>query len=146
MPDYRVKTSGVAKRVARLVVKAELTDPMSGFFMPKRPIFDAAVRGPSAQGFKILLDVFASSPQPLAFKELGFVFRERFHGHSKLDPLAACVYLQLLLDKLIGHIVPVRFVLFGTIGAVGLVVHLSALAISIKLAGLDFAVSQAVRQ
>jgi dolichol-phosphate mannosyltransferase len=144
MPKLRVRISEFGNRLARLVVKAELTDPMSGFFMLKRPVFDAAVRGLSAQGYKILVDIFASSPKPLAFRELAFKFRERLHGESKLDTLVALEYLQLLLDKLIGHIVPVRFVLFGAIGGLGLVVHLAMLAISLKLLGLGFPASQGV--
>jgi dolichol-phosphate mannosyltransferase len=144
MSDLRIRLSGVANCLARLVVKAELSDPMSGFFMLQRPVFDAAVRRLSAQGFKILVDLFASSPKPLAFKELGFTFRERRHGESKLDSLVAIEYLQLLIDKLFGHIIPARFVLFSAIGALGLGVHLSVLATSLKLAGLGFASAQAV--
>jgi dolichol-phosphate mannosyltransferase len=144
MSDLRIRLSGVANRLARLVVKAELSDPMSGFFMLRRPVFDAAVRRLSAQGFKILVDLFASSPKPLAFKELGFTFRERRHGESKLDSLVAIEYLQLLIDKLLGHIIPARFVLFSAIGALGLGVHLGVLATSLKLAGLGFTSAQAV--
>jgi dolichol-phosphate mannosyltransferase len=144
MSDLRIRLSGVANHLARLVVKAELSDPMSGFFMLRRPVFDAAVRRLSAQGFKILVDLFASSPKPLAFKELGFTFRERRHGESKLDSLVAIEYLQLLIDKLLGHIIPARFVLFSAIGALGLGVHLGVLATSLKLAGLGFTSAQAV--
>ncbi len=142
MPARRVRISDLGNRLARFVVKAELTDAMSGFFMVRRPAFDAAVRNLSAQGYKILVDLFASSSKPLAFKELAFTFRERRYGQSKLDTLVALEYIQLLIDKLLGHIVPVRFVLFGAIGGLGLVVHLSVLALSLKLAGLDFPVSQ----
>jgi dolichol-phosphate mannosyltransferase len=144
MSDLRIRLSGVANRLARLVVKAELSDPMSGFFMLRRPVFDAAVRRLSAQGFKILVDLFASSPKPLAFKELGFTFRERRHGESKLDSLVGIEYLQLLIDKLLGHIIPARFVLFSAIGALGLGVHLGVLATSLKLAALGFTSAQAV--
>jgi dolichol-phosphate mannosyltransferase len=142
MPEFRIRISGLGNRLARFVVKAELTDPMSGFFMLKRPVFDAAVRGLSAQGYKILVDIFASSPKPLVFRELPFKFRERLYGESKLDTLIAFEYLQLLLDKLIGNIVPVRFVLFGAIGGLGLVVHLAVLAISLKFLRLGFPASQ----
>jgi dolichol-phosphate mannosyltransferase len=144
MPKHRAKISALGNRLARLVVKAELTDPMSGFFMLKRPVFDAALRGLSAQGYKLLVDIFASSPRPLAFKELAFKFGERLHGESKLDTLVALEYLQLILDKLLGHIVPVRFMLFGAIGGLGLVVHLTVLAVFLKLLGLGFAAAQAV--
>jgi dolichol-phosphate mannosyltransferase len=144
MPKRRAKISALGNRLARLVVKAELTDPMSGFFMLRRPVFDAAVRRLSAQGYKLLVDLFASSPNPLVFKELAFTFRERLHGESKLDMLIALEYVQLLLDKLIGHIVPVRFVFFAAIGVLGLFVHLSVLAVSLKLFRLAFAAAQGV--
>jgi dolichol-phosphate mannosyltransferase len=144
MPTHRVKISAWGNRLARLVVNAELADPMSGFFMMRRSAFDAAVRGLSAQGYKLLVDIFASSPRRLVFKELAFRFRERLHGESKLDTLIALEYVQLLLDKLIGHVVPVRFVLFGAIGSLGLFVHLTVLAASLKLLGLGFALAQGV--
>jgi dolichol-phosphate mannosyltransferase len=139
----RARISGVAGRLARLVVKADLRDPMSGFFMLRREAFEGAMRGLSGQGFKILLDLFASAPQPLAFKELPYRFRSRLHGESKLDSLIAWEYLLLLLDKLIGHIVPVRFALFAMIGGLGLVVHLATLGTLLKLGGIGFAAAQA---
>ena len=83
----------------------------------RRPAVEEALRRLSTQGYKILVDIFASSPTPLVFKELAFKFGERLHGESKLDTLIALEYLQLLLDKLIGHIVPVRFVLLARSGA-----------------------------
>lgn len=142
MPRYRVRISTVGNRLARLVVKAELTDPMSGFFMLRRQTFDTVMRGLSAQGYKLLVDIFASSPNRLAFRELAFTFRERRHGESKLDTFIALEYLQLLLDKLVGRIVPVRFILFSAIGGLGLVVHLTVLAAAFKLLRLGFAGAQ----
>jgi dolichol-phosphate mannosyltransferase len=144
MSKLRARISRFGNRLARLVVKAELTDPMSGFFMLKRSAFDAAVRCLSPQGYKILADILASSPKPLVFKELAFEFRERRHRESKLDTLVAFEYLQLRLDKLIDHIVPVRFFLFGAIGGLGLVAHLAVLVFSLKLLRLGFPVSQAI--
>ncbi|HVY03689.1 MAG TPA: polyprenol monophosphomannose synthase, partial [Caulobacterales bacterium] len=61
----RQAISRLATRLSRLVVKAELSDPMSGFFLIRRAAFDRAVRGLSAQGYKILLDIVASARPPL---------------------------------------------------------------------------------
>jgi hypothetical protein len=58
----------------------------------------------SGIGFKILLDLFASAPKPLEFKELPYQFRKRHAGESKLDTTVAWEYLLLLLDKLIGQV------------------------------------------
>ena len=116
--------SRVAGRAARLVMKANLKDPMSGFFIMRRDTFDAAVRNLSQLGFKILLDLFASAPRPLRFAELPYHFRRREHGESKLDSMAAWEYGMLLADKLFGHIIPPRFLLFGVVGGLGLIVHM----------------------
>jgi dolichol-phosphate mannosyltransferase len=138
----RLLISSLASRLARLVVKAELSDPLSGFFIIERGAFAATMRELSEQGFKILLDIFASSPRPLAFAELPFHFRRRVNGESKLDTLVAWEYLALLLDKLAGHLVPVRFLLFAMIGGLGVVTHLATLWLAVYPLGLGFAAGQ----
>ena len=140
----RVAISGLASRLARLVVKAELTDPLSGFFVIARGAFAATMRNLSGQGFKILLDIFASSPRPLAFAELPFHFRRRVHGESKLDTLVAWEYLTLLLDKLAGPMIPVRFLVFAMIGGLGVLTHLSALWLAVYPLGIGFAAAQTI--
>ena len=139
----RVVISDVAGRLSRLVVKADLTDPMSGFFMVERNAFAAAMRSLTGQGFKILLDFFASSPRPLAFAEVPLTFRQRLHGESKLDTLVAWEYLMLVLQKLVGPAVPVRFLLFSLIGALGVGTHLLTLWFGTHLLAIAFPVAQA---
>jgi dolichol-phosphate mannosyltransferase len=123
-------------------VRADLKDPMSGFFMMRRDAFMTAARRLSSLGFKILLDIFASAPAPLKFKEVPYKFRTRFAGESKLDSVAMWDYGMLLLDKMVGHIVPVRFVMFSIIGVVGLGIHMSVLAGMLSLAHATFDVAQ----
>jgi dolichol-phosphate mannosyltransferase len=77
-------------------------------------------------------------------RELPFEFRERRYGQSKLDVLVAWEYGMLLADKLIGHIVPVRFALFALIGGLGLFVHLAVLWSGLTLVALGFVTAQAV--
>ena len=138
----RAVMSSIATRLARLVVAAEIADPMSGFFMLRRRAFERTARRLSGNGFKILLDLFASAPTPYRFRELPYVFRQRIHGESKLDSLVIWEYLMLLLDKRVGRWVPVRFVLFAAIGGSGVVVHLAALRLA--LIYLNFPVAQAL--
>lgn len=140
--ETRALISRVATRVSHLVVPSTLKDPMSGFFMLRRDVFQGCVRNLSALGFKILVDIFASNKKPLRFKEVPFTFRSRFAGESKLDNQVAWDYGMLLLDKLIGHIVPVRFVAFGLIGGCGVFVHLAVLALVYKGLGSDFVMGQ----
>ncbi|HVC55783.1 MAG TPA: glycosyltransferase family 2 protein [Stellaceae bacterium] len=138
----RVMISDVAGRLGRLVVKARLTDPMSGFFVIRREAFAGAMRSLSGQGFKILLDLFASSPRPLSFAEVPFTFRQRVHGESKLDAMVAWEYLMLLLEKLIGPAVPVRFFLFALIGGLGVGTHLLTLWFVTHVLLVAFAIGQ----
>ena len=139
----RVAISGIATWLGRLVVRARLSDPMSGFFLIRRAAFDRAVPRLSGQGFKILVDLFASSPEPLRFTELPYTFRQRQHGESKLDAQAVWSYLMLLGEKWIGRVVPIRFVLFCLVGGIGLVVHLAALWLALTVALLPFVYAQA---
>jgi len=140
----RVAISSCATRISRLIVKHDISDPMSGFFMIRRDAFDRAVRNLSGQGFKILIDLFASSLEPLRFEELPYVFRERLRGESKLDANVAWEFAILIGDKSFGHIVPVRFLMFAFIGGLGVFAHLAALALAFERLGLAFAVSQTI--
>jgi dolichol-phosphate mannosyltransferase len=141
--DARRKTiSFVATRLSALVVKADLTDPMSGFFMIRREAFEASMRQLSSQGYKILLDIVASAPAPLRIKEFPYVFRLRQHGESKLDALVTLEYAMLLLDKMVGRWLPARFVLFMGIGGLGVFVHMAALTLLLKGQGASFVMAQ----
>ncbi|NNC68332.1 MAG: polyprenol monophosphomannose synthase, partial [Gammaproteobacteria bacterium] len=97
----RVNISRFANKLSNFVTKSTLSDSMSGFFMIRREAFMNSVRDLSGIGFKILLDLFASSPQPLKFKELAYEFRSRKSGDSKFDTHIAWDYGMLLLDKLV---------------------------------------------
>jgi len=140
----RVAVSNFATKLSRLVVKANLSDPMSGFFIIERAAFTGAMRRLSGQGFKILLDLFASTPRPFAFAEQPLTFRQRLHGESKLDTLVAWEYLMLLLQKLIGPAVPVRFLLFALIGGLGVATHLATLWLVLHATQASFAMAQGV--
>ena len=141
--ESRARMSRFATRLSRAVIKHDLSDPMSGFFALRREVLELAVRDLSSVGFKILLDMIASSPQPPRVKELPYEFRNRHAGESKLDSQAIWGYLMLLADKLMGGVVPVRFVSFALIGAVGVFVHFAALAALFRAMSLPFMFSQA---
>jgi dolichol-phosphate mannosyltransferase len=109
----RAGISNFATTLSHLTLKVDIADPMSGFFALKRAAFNGAVRRLSAIGFKILVDILASSPVRLRVKELPYHFRERLSGESKLSAQVAWEYIMLLADKMVGHIVPVRYLRFS---------------------------------
>lgn len=136
--DERVAKSALATRLSRRVLKADLSDPMSGFFMVRTEIVRALVPTLSGIGFKILLDIMTASPRPLCFVELPYVFRVRTEGESKLDYVVAMEYLIALYDRMFGSIVPVRFAMFSVIGALGAAVHFLVLLLLFVPGGADF--------
>ena len=140
----RARISALATRLGRRLLRIPVNDPLSGFFMIRRGALDTSVRGLSAIGFKILVDLFASSPAPLRARELPFEFRTRHSGESKFDAMIGIEYAMLLLDKLVGRFVPIRFLMFLAVGGIGVVTHLAVLWSALELAHLPFAVAQAI--
>ena len=138
----RINMSRFASRLSEIIIRHDLSDPMSGFFMIRQDAFRAAVRKLSGIGFKILLDLVASSPRPLKFVEMPYEFRSRQLGESKLDKNAVWEFGVLLMDKVIGHIVPVRFAAFALVGALGVLVHLLTQALLLKGMSWQFVNSQ----
>lgn len=138
----RQQGSAVATMLAQRLFGVTLSDPMSGFFMIDRAAFEKVAPKLSTRGFKILLDILASSRGTLRVAELPFVFGARQHGESKLDNMVVLEYLGLLIAKLSGDRISIRFVLFAIVGATGLVVHLLALQQAINF-GLHFNWAQA---
>lgn len=97
--------------------------------MLHRDVVDRAAQKLSPQGFKILLDVLASSPNPLRIREIHVLFRPRLYYKSKLDSAVVLEYLGLLISKASGGCLSIRFLIFGLVGCSGVVVNLGVLAV-----------------
>jgi dolichol-phosphate mannosyltransferase len=121
---HRVAISRFAQRLSQTVCHCPLTDPMSGFFVLRRSFFLEVVRRLHGGGFKILVDILSSADRPVRFAEIGYTFRTRRHGCSKLDVNVAIEYFYLVIDKLTGRLIPSRFVAFSLVGAAGVLTHL----------------------
>jgi dolichol-phosphate mannosyltransferase len=140
----RAGVSALATEVAKRVLKVEIADPMSGFFMIRRDRFEQLAPQLSIQGFKILLDIVATAQGKLRTIEVPFTFGSRQHGESKLDSMVALDFLGLVLAKLTHDVVSLRFLLFAMVGSIGLVVHLVALFVALRFFDAPFAEAQAV--
>jgi dolichol-phosphate mannosyltransferase len=143
LSPLRLAGSRLATWIARKVLRAELSDPVSGFFMIRRHLVERVAPKLSNQGFKILFDILASQPRPLRVAEVPYVFAERQAGASKLDGRVIIDYLGLILSKLTRNLIPPRALLFGLVGASGLAVHFAVLY-TCRWTGLHFSLSQAV--
>lgn len=140
----RLRTSQVATKLAKVITKVEISDPMSGFFMLKTDMVHEVSTRLSAIGFKILLDILASTNRPVNCVELPYEFRERHAGESKLDNKVIWDYLMLLGDKTIGRYIPIRFISFGIVGSIGVLIHLLALSLLFKSAEISFVWAQSI--
>lgn len=138
----RQDMSRFATSFGRMLMRVDVKDPMSGFFMLKRDFLQRVVHRLSGKGFKILFDLCVSSPHPVRFVELPFEFRNRNAGESKLSTMVIWEYLLLLADKWLGPFIPVRFILFVLVGGLGLVIHLIILKMGIHWMSWTFAAAQ----
>ncbi len=140
----RVAKSALATKLSRRVLKCDLNDPMSGFFMIRTDIVRHLSPSLSAIGFKILLDLLTASPTPLRFVEVPYTFRCRTEGESKLDHVVAMEYLIAIYDRMFGRVVPVRFAMFSAIGVLGVGIHMAVLTALFVGFGTHFLVGEIV--
>jgi dolichol-phosphate mannosyltransferase len=139
----RERLSAFANGIARRLTGVHLTDPMSGYFMLETARARALVPRLSGIGFKILLDLLATSDSPMRVKEFPLHFAARREGTSKLDRAVLFDFLAGLYDKTLGRVIPTRFALFGTVGGLGVAVHFAVLSALLFALGEGFAQAQA---
>jgi dolichol-phosphate mannosyltransferase len=120
-----------------------LSDPMSGFFMIRREVVTRAQGRLTDSGFKLLLDLVASSPAPLRTAELPYRFSPRLHGSSKLDWRVLWAFAMLLVRQLRARWLG-GFARFSVIGASGVLVHFAVLDCAQSLLACSFALAQTV--
>ena len=119
--------SRAATALGRKALKADVSDPVSGFFMIRREKLDRVAARLQPSGFKVLFDIIASQPEPLRVKELPYAFQAREAGESKMGGRVALEYLGLVAAKLSGDLISPRMVFFGLVGLSGVAVHMAAL-------------------
>jgi dolichol-phosphate mannosyltransferase len=139
----RVRMSRIATVLSRILIGSRTSDPMSGFFMARRQIVNNCVHDLSQQGYKILLDLIASSPESIRIEDVAYTFRERSEGVSKLTAMVVAEFFFLVVEKLTRGLLPPRFALFAIVGLLGLAVHLSILNL-VGAAGWTFIQAQIV--
>ncbi|WP_350054860.1 glycosyltransferase family 2 protein [Pelagibacterium sp.] len=142
----RQKGSELATRLSGVLTGKALSDPMSGFFLLRRSLFNEIVPRLSREGFKILLDIIATGNRQLKRKlvitEVPYTFRPRFAGESKMSALVVAQFLGLIVSQISRGILPTSFLLFSLVGASGVVVHLSVLTFAFEVLNFNFANSQ----
>lgn len=89
--------SSGASFLAKSLLGVSLSDPMSGFFVLKREVFERVKDLINPIGYKILLEIYARA-SPLNYLEVPFVFQNRVSGESKLSGKVMKEYLRQLMS------------------------------------------------
>lgn len=124
----RRRMSEFATALSKRLTGVVLSDPMSGFFMLRTSALRARVNDLTGVGYKILLDILSAPGESLKIAEVPYEFRTRQAGESKLDNKVLLEFVELLIARTVGRYVPTKFVMFGMVGALGVVVHMAVLA------------------
>jgi len=136
--------SRLANALARRLTGADLTDAMSGCFVLRAEQLRKQAPRLSGIGFKLLLDILATAHPRLTVKEFPLQFAARREGESKLDRAVAFDFLVGLYERYLGQLIPTRYALFGTVGAIGVAVHMAVLAALLVAAGEAFPLAQTI--
>ncbi|MBX7057687.1 MAG: glycosyltransferase family 2 protein [Leptospirales bacterium] len=126
--------SWAAAFAARLALPIKMTDPMSGYFVISREVYRETAEQINPRGFKILLEFVGRGPR-WRIRETGYSFRNRIHGETKLSPSVIRNYFVALYDLRFGRLIPPSFLMYGAVGASGVLVNLIGLQLG-ELLGL----------
>ena len=139
--------SWVATLIARLFLRVPTSDPMSGFFVVSRSTFERLAPSINPQGFKILLEFIGQRRVRLRVSEVGYTFRNRLHGETKMSPSVIRSYLLAVVELRLGRQVKGQFVLYCLVGASGVLVTLVVFAIAdaIGLGEIDLGFGRPIR-
>ncbi len=128
--------SWTATVLAQRVLDTVASDPMSGYFAISRDAFAAAEDSINPRGFKILLEFLARSGPGAKIAEVGYVFRNRERGQTKMSGGVIGQYLLALVDLRLGRVVSPQFIKYALVGSSGIVVNLLGYVIA-RLAGMS---------
>ena len=70
--------------IIKKLLNINSTDPLSGFFMVKKDSFLTHSKKLQTQGFKILADFLVTSGKTIKVDEVGYSFKNRVLGESKM--------------------------------------------------------------
>ena len=122
------KMRALGSKITTFIIKKVLniasTDPLSGFFMVKKETFLKSSEKFTNSGFKILADFLATSGTSIEIREIGYTFKNRVAGESKMSFLTAFELFGLVLSQILKGRVSIRFILFCMVGLSGIFVQL----------------------
>ena len=101
-PFSRKLASRMATLAARIILGVKVSDPMSGYFVVRRELYEKIRERMNPKGFKIFLEILYRSkqccPNEFTVTESGIVFRPRTAGKSKLGAKVILEYFSSLIQ------------------------------------------------
>jgi dolichol-phosphate mannosyltransferase len=139
--------SWVATLIAKIFLRVPVSDPMSGFFAVSRGTYERYGSTINPQGFKILLEFVGRRHPGLRVREVGFTFRNRLHGETKLSPSVIRSYILAVVELRVGRQVKGQFVLYCLVGLSGVAVNLAVFEVfeHLSLGAIDLGFKNPVR-
>lgn len=142
LTGFRHGLSRCGTLLTQVVTGTPTTDPLAGLFLFRREWLDEARPRMSPVGYKVLLDLALSGRRVPKVFETPTMLRSRLAGASKLDMRVIAELAAQLVEKRTDGLLSARFVMFGAVGASGVVVNVGLLS-GLVAAGADFWVAQA---
>jgi dolichol-phosphate mannosyltransferase len=126
----RLAGSKAAAALAKPLLKNKVNDPMSGFFMLTKELFNKVKPKLDGMGYKILLDILFQTKK-IKIEEIGFKFRIRDAGESKISSKVIIEYLLMLLKQ--AYRTNKRLLKFLIVGTSGVLVNLGIYTLLTRL-------------
>jgi dolichol-phosphate mannosyltransferase len=135
--------SKVGNRLANQVLRRQLSDPLTGFFLMERSLFTDISHQVRGSGFKILVDVIYNlRDKNIKIAETQIQFQQRLHGESKLDSGVMIEFVDQMIGLFIGKIYPEKLIGFLMVGVFGMCVHFTILYLTFFILSFSFTVAQ----
>ena len=133
--------------LTKKLLRIQTTDPMSGFFMVKKKSLLQIINKLQPNGFKILADIIACSnrnPKKWEITEVGYEFKKRTSGQSKMSLIVILEFLGLILSHLSRGLLSIRFILFGMVGLSGVFVQLFTTFLCLNLSIQPYVIAHSI--
>ena len=100
----RLFASRILILIVNLLLGHRTSDPMSGFFMFKKSLFEKSQKKMIKKGYKILLDLLYNKNQKVNVMDVNIEFDSRMKGKSKMSLKILFYLISMILNKFVNKI------------------------------------------
>ncbi len=100
----RLFASRILILIVNLLLGHRTSDPMSGFFMFKKSLFEKSQKKMIKKGYKILLDLLYNKNQKVNVIDVNIEFDSRMKGKSKMSLKILFYLISMILNKFVRKI------------------------------------------